>query len=256
MGKTQLIIFIVAATLSALALLAGILYFVFMYKKRQVQIDREMALLQEQFASGLLENTVATQRETMQQIGREIHDNVGQKLTLASLYVQQQLMPNSNNPERLADIGKFIDDSLQDLRLLSKTLSCDTHTEADFSMMLKAACDAVNKLGKCTVQYEIEELGSQLNAASRQVLLRVLQEFLQNSVRHAQCTSITVACNLTNNQVQLHLKDNGIGFSLNAVRKSGTGLKNIQARVESIGGTATFNSNTGSGTSLLVTLQR
>ena len=254
MGKAQLIIFIIAATISTLSLLSGVVYFVWMYKKRQLETDKEFIRLQEQFAAGLMENTIATQQETMQYIGREIHDNVGQKLTLASLYVQQQLMQESANTERLSDIGKFIDESLRDLRLLSKALNHHTHTAANFASVLSATCEAVNKIGKCKVEYEFEDLGLVIADTHRQVLLRVLQEFLQNSVRHAQCSIIYVTCKYSNNQVQLLLQDNGIGFSMTATPKGGSGLLNIQARVASIGGTATFSSKHGDGTSLLVTV--
>lgn len=254
MGKAQLIIFIIAATVSTLALLSGVVYFVWMYKKRQAQTDKEFTRLQEQFAAGLMENTIATQQETMQYIGREIHDNVGQKLTLASLYVQQQLIQENANNERLSDIGKFIDESLQDLRLLSKALNHHAHTAANYTSMLSATCEAVNKIGKCKVLYEFEELGQVISDTHRQVLLRVLQEFLQNSVRHAQCSVINVTGKCINNQVQLYLQDNGIGFSTAATHKRGSGLMNIQTRVASIGGTATLSSKHGDGTSLLVTV--
>jgi signal transduction histidine kinase len=256
MGQTQVIIVLIAATVSTLALLAGTVYFVIVYRRRRLEGEREIQLIEQQFGAALLQNAVDTQLETMAHIGREIHDNVGQKLTLANLYIHQVLLQASPVSDRLQEVAHLIDDSLRDLRMLSKTLAIDAYDEADFARHLRAACDAVGRLGKCKVVHRIDELGKSLNAETRLALFRITQEFFQNSLRHAGCKQIAVHCSDAQDCITLHLCDDGIGFDPEKASGCGTGLASMQTRVRLLGGSLVLNAAAGRGTEVIVSLPK
>jgi signal transduction histidine kinase len=86
------------------------------------------------------------QQATMQQIGRELHDNIGQKLTLVSLYVQQMLYENKapEASERIDQVSQIINQSLQDLRSLSKTLTDDNINQKEIVTLIQEEVDNTN----------------------------------------------------------------------------------------------------------------
>ena len=85
---------------------------------------------------------------------------------------------------------------------------------------------------------------------TKSILVRIVQEFLQNSIKHAGCKSIDVSLNVNDDAILLQLKDDGKGFDTNAVTGSGIGLNNMKKRTELIGGKFYLESNAGAGTKL------
>ena len=94
MGKTEIIIFIILTSLIVVIFIMGIFLFAFQYKRKRKEYINEKQIRNEQHQQELLTTQLEIQTQTMQHIGREIHDNVGQKLTLASLYTQQLAYEN------------------------------------------------------------------------------------------------------------------------------------------------------------------
>src|SRR4051812_38770374 len=101
-----------------LALVLSVLAVMLIYRKRKLDHAKEVHTMNERFAKEMLNTQLEIQQQTMQQIGREIHDNVGQKLTLASLYVQQIIMDRQDDfvQKKINSIGAIIKESLADLR--------------------------------------------------------------------------------------------------------------------------------------------
>lgn len=193
------------------------------------------------------------QQQTMQHIGREIHDNVGQKLTLASLYTQQLAFENKaplikNTIENISDI---INQSLNDLRQLSKSLTDNTIKINTLYNLLALECEKCNEIKNCEMNLESNSKNMILPYQTKSVLLRISQEFIQNSIKHSGCKNINITLNKVSNKLQLCLQDDGKGFDVNKIN-SGIGLKNIKKRIEIIGGSYILESQEKTGTKLLI----
>ena len=128
MQQTETIIFIIIANILLLVFVVGIILFILQYKKKKIEHAKEKSMIAETHTKELLATQLEMQTQTMQHIGREIHDNVGQKLTLASLYTQQLAYENKapHINDKIENISNIINDSLAELRQLSKTLTDDT----------------------------------------------------------------------------------------------------------------------------------
>ena len=193
----------------------------------------------------------------MQHIGREIHDNLGQKLTLATIYTHQ-LVLNGKSPEltsQLENISNIISESLTDLRKLSKTL-IQSFENTNFIELLKTECEKINALKVCNVEFSSNIESILMPGNIGLFILRMLQEFMQNSLKHAACITITVVIEKNDNGLKLYAKDDGKGFDINHIYNSakGIGLKNIKKRAELIGASAELQSVEGSGTTLSLSL--
>ena len=253
MGKTEILVFIIAANILLLVVIFGIVLFIIQYRRRKLLQTKEKETMIEIHQQELLTTQLEMQTQTMQHIGREIHDNVGQKLTLASLYTQQLAYENKapHINDKIENIGNIINESLTELRQLSKSLTDDSIANNNISALLQQECDKVNDLKKCSVVFSTNQKNLLLPYQVKSILLRIVQEFLQNSIKHAQCRNITVTLKEEKTALLLHLEDDGKGFEATAfVDAKGIGLSNMKKRTELIGGNYHLESNTGKGTHL------
>lgn len=191
---------------------------------------------QEEHQKELLSTQIEIQHQTMQHIGREIHDNIGQKLTLASLYTQQLAYENKAPQinDSIENISVIINHALVELRKLSKSLTDNSVARYSISKLLQTECDSVKDIRSCKVTFSSNVKKIDLSYETKSVLLRILQEFLQNSIKHSECKHIIVTLNKESDVLLFDLKDDGKGFDTQA-KSNGIGLSNMKKRAEIIG---------------------
>lgn len=225
MEANDLKLAIIVSAIILLIFFAAIILFVLQYYKRKIVHEKEKVELEEMHRTELLNTQLEVQQQTMQHIGREIHDNVGQKLTLATIYTHQ-LGLNGKSPElttQLENISNIISESLTDLRKLSKTLT-QSFENTNFIDLLKTECEKINALKVCNVEFSsnIESISMSGNVGL--FILRMLQEFMQNSLKHAACKTIIVAIEKNENGLVLCAKDDGKGFDIEHIYSSAKGI--------------------------------
>jgi signal transduction histidine kinase len=222
-------------------------YFSTDQQKNEAEIKHELQLSVVQ---------LEVQQQTMQHIGREIHDNVGQKLTLASLYTQQLAYENKAPlvQNTIENISAIINQSLNELRQLSKSLTSNTIQVNTLQELLMVECERFNELKKCKISFTSNSKIPDLDYQTKSVLLRISQEFIQNSIKHSQCKNINISLNYINNCLHIAIQDDGKGFDVNKNKNGGTGLTHIKKRAELIGATYVFESSQKVGTKLTLEL--
>jgi len=255
MGEAEYKIFIVLSTLIAFVFIAGIIVFIVQYHKRKLNHEKEKAILNEQHIQELLHTKLEIQKQTLADIGREIHDNIGQKLTLASIYANHLAFegqyPQIN--EQVTAIGAILNESLADLRSLSKNLTNPNAQFAELKDLIDDECVRVNNLNVCKVEYSFTDTNFTLSGTIKNFILRIIQEFIQNSLKHANCTNIFLDFNHTVEGLKIQANDNGIGFETDNQPETGNrgiGLVNMKKRAELIGAEFSLNSVVYKGTVL------
>lgn len=254
MGQTEYLLIIVLFNIFLLAFIVAAISFVVQYKNKKKENTTRLQQQQVLHQKELLATQIEIQTQTMQHIGREIHDNVGQKLTLASLYTQQLVFENEASPinDKITGIGELINDALSELRHLSKSLT-DNHIDTnDISVLLKEEFAKVEVLKKYKLDLAVEPGPIPLNYQTKSLLLRVVQEFIQNSIKHAACKTISVALVRNDKQLTLTLSDDGKGFDPEKLVSKGIGLSNMKKRIALIGGNYDMASHAGGGTKLTI----
>jgi signal transduction histidine kinase len=194
------------------------------------------------------------QQLTMQDIGREIHDGVGQRLTLASIYTQQLLGKNIplEVKAKAEEISMILNDSLGQLRTLSKELTNEKDYDVDLEKLIAAECKKMENLQICQINYS-QNGEVFISNKKAMFIVRILQEFLQNSLKYAECKAIKIDLQKSMNELNMLLSDDGNGFNIHTVSK-GIGLKNMKRRAEMIDALININSELSKGTSLHLTL--
>lgn len=253
MGEGEVIIVLVLFNIILITFIVGIIVFVLQYRLKKKLHRKEIETKDKAHQQEILETQVEIQTQTMKHIGREIHDNIGQKLTLASLYTQQILLEQKGQPnDKISVIGSIIDNSLQELRQLSKSLTSDVIKQFTLTELIETECKKLNKLKECKVSFSNHSKTLKFSYQTKSILFRITQEFLQNSIKHAKCQNIWVTLSEINNKIELCLKDDGIGFSVNGDNNTGIGLKNMKKRTQMIGGEFIIESQKEIGTKLTI----
>ncbi|UPT70250.1 MAG: histidine kinase [Flavobacterium sp. JAD_PAG50586_2] len=255
MGKTEYLMITIVFNFLFILFIVAIISYVLQYKRKKREHVFAIKNQQDIHLKELLAMELEMQQKTMQEIGREIHDNIGQKLTLASLYTQNLLLANKkpDAAENIENISTIINDSLADLRQLSKSLTDDGIANKPLVSLLQSECQKVNKLKKCWFTYDGEIQTIEVSYHIKNMLLRIAQEFIQNSLKHADCKTIKLHIAYSESFIVMTLSDDGKGFETDKTKSLGIGLQNMKKRTESIGGQFQLDSSQA-GTSLTIKL--
>ena len=254
MGEKSFIVMLVLFNVIFIAFIGGIIVFIREYRIKKKAHLKEISTIDESHKKELLTTQVEIQTDTMQYIGQEIHDNIGQKLTLASLYAQQLIFENKTPEisESIKGINDIINQSLKELRQLSKSLTDDSVKNNSISELISNECEKVNHLKKSNVQF-LNTTAIKLGSYEvKSILYRITQEFLQNSIKHSNCENILVSLGVKDNVIQLMLADDGEGFDIQNVKSNGIGIENIKKRAKLIGGELKLESQKNQGTKLTI----
>ncbi|WP_244428626.1 sensor histidine kinase [Flavobacterium sp. B17] len=159
--------------------------------------------------------------------------------------------------ERIEQVSQIINQTLQDLRSLSKTLTDDNINQKEIVTLIQEEVDNTNAFKKCHVDFKHNFQQLDLGFVHKNVLLRTTQEFIQNSMKHANCKNIFINLNTSEKVLwELNIKDDGIGFDPSDVKSNGIGLTNMKNRAEIIGADFRLESGKNLGTTLNIILKK
>lgn len=253
-SEKELIVFIVLINAILFTFIVGVVFFILQYRKRKILHGQEVSQMIEKHNQELLLSQMQVQQQAMQDVGKEIHDNLGQKLTLASIYLHKVVRNFKDiKQEQIEEVNTILDESLREIRRLSISL-----IKSDVQHLSLADLVA-NDLKRLENLYKVKSklvCSNQLPPMSSFYIInihRIIQEFIQNSIKHAQPSLIEIGFQFQNNQLILTCQDDGKGFDIQLVSK-GNGLSNIQRRTTDLVGQLTWQSELNKGTTLNVAI--
>ena len=228
-----------------LAALMGtfIIAMVILHRQRQAENRRRLELIQAEYERTLLNIENEIQQETLSHVGRELHDNIGQLLSLAKLNL------NSSRAEKNQEGKELINQIIQEVRGLSKSLNLDWLESLSLDDFIRQQLQRIQTTGFCQTSFESDQSLAILEKDQKLVLVRVIQECLNNAIKHSSPSSIRVWVS----NFSLLIEDDGAGFDTSLPSK-GSGMTNLKKRMETIGGTFSLTSSPGNGTTIKLTL--
>jgi signal transduction histidine kinase len=216
--------------------------------RRKKKILAERKTREAQFQQELLQAQLEMQEHTFKTISQEIHDNVGQILSIIKLNLNILTFKNEGN-EQLEDIKTMLTDAIKELRDLSAGYYADRLVEEGFLVAIQHQLRQLDKTGLFTTSFhsELETLSVDKNKVI--FLHRMVQEILHNVVKHSGASQVTAHISKKNEEIHISLQDNGKGFDpAGSGFKAGIGLSSIRQRASMIGADVQINSEIGSGT--------
>ncbi len=234
----------------------GLVLLVAMYNRRRKLHFEEKNVMNQKFESELLKSQIEVQEQTMQTIASELHDNIGQLLSLTSLTLNSiNLKETEKSGQKITTSLDLLKKSIQELRDLAKLLQGEQIVEMGLGKAIKQELDRLKRIGNYKIKVNNQLLDSEIFSPQKDlIILRLLQEIINNIVKHAQATHIEVNLTLTNETLRLVVIENGIGFDYELIKnqKKGLGLYSIHKRVEIINGKIQINSGQTTGTTITI----
>jgi len=246
---------LVLSTAALFVLVIGfIIYFVVLYRNRQLKNKQEQAELHTAFHQELLKAQIEMQDQTLNYISGEIHDNITQVLSFVKLSLAMP-MSGAEKQSKINESRELIGQAINDLRDLSKSLSYEHISSLGLLKTIKIEVERVNKSGLIDVVFSIDGEHYSLSSQPELVLFRIFQEALNNVLKYSAAKQLNIRLQYHVELFTLTLEDNGVGFSSELLKSnSGSGIKNIINRAALIGGTATIASSPGKGCRIEVAL--
>lgn len=233
-----------------------VIYFVVLYRNRQLKNKKEQDEREAEFRQELLKTQLEIQEQTFEYVSKEIHDNITQVLSFVKLSLGT--VGNTLEPDKKAKVNEsreLIAQSINDLRDLSKSLSFEHISSLGLAKTIENEVERINKSGLLKVYFSAEGQPFSIGEQHELVLFRILQEALNNALKHAAAKHFKIGLQYHHDLLNLSLEDDGLGFSPGLLNnKSGSGLRNMENRAALIGGKATIESAPGNGCRINISL--
>jgi signal transduction histidine kinase len=204
--------------------------------------ERLKSLMQVKFSQDLLQN----QEIERLRIAKELHDSVGQQLTLIKQTAQ-------NN--KLDRISSLTNTTLEEVRSISRNLYPANLYRLGFKASVEQLLEDVDNQTPMFVDLEVEDVDDYLDDKQTLNLYRFIQEATSNVIKHAHSKSLQVAIRLKKSRLELRIVDKGNGFNdVNELKNNSLGLKTLSERINIINGQLEIKSSKGKGTELIATI--
>jgi two-component system, NarL family, sensor kinase len=253
-NESELIVIIVTAIILFLSLGCFIVFFFFLYQKRYFQYQRELNSVKESYQKEILKAQLEMQEQTFRNISQEIHDNIGQILSLTRLNISTINPADPLAAQRKINNSKeLIDRAIDDLRDLSKRLNSDFVTKQPLSASLQFQLHLIQKTGVYQTSLEVDGEETLMEEEKKLIVFRIAQEAINNIIKHAQAQHISVLLKFLPNKIILSIRDDGKGFVIGEhthgdASTKGIGTYNMFYRAALIGGEFSLESKPGEGT--------
>jgi two-component system, NarL family, sensor kinase len=252
-SSNHIILLVFFAT--AIFLLAGcfLLLYIDLYNKRKKKHLEEKQILKKQYEEELIKTQMEVQEQTLQTIASDIHDNIGQllsitKLTLSTVDVGKHPV---RAQEKVNNSLELINTSIKELRELSSVLHAQNLLEKGLENAIQNEIKWLSKSDQFKITWEVSgERPEKSNAQHELIAFRLIQELMNNIIKHARASEIIVRYVYKPDLIVITIEDNGIGFDVQRFINNpvGLGLNSLFNRAKMIGGELTLISEEGRGT--------
>jgi signal transduction histidine kinase len=241
---------------TALAVISIFLLFIIVltlaYNRRRQRLLHRNRQLAEELARAEIE----VREQALNDVAMELHDNLGQLLTLANLNLNYFKAHTDTETERLNQTKAIISTSIQEMRSLSRRLQGENMLREGLAAALQQQVDWANRSGQCRVSLEATgDTDGFFNGPGGKSLIvfRMIQELLNNALKHAQATHIYIMVQQQPGGLQITVTDNGVGLPEN-VNNSTTslGMSSLHKRAQLLGARLNFESAPGVGTKVAI----
>ena len=239
------------AVLVIITTLVVVFFIVFQKRKNKLLLDKIKQ--QQAFEEEIAQVQTETQEQTLKNIGWELHDNIGQLLSFASMQLSILKMQVTDDlKDKFKDTSEALKESLSEVRTLSKVLNNEVILNIGFE---KSITNELNRLRRMKfTSAELKIIGVKVDFADKKheiIIFRILQEFLSNSVKYSEAKNLNIILNYQSNNLIITATDDGKGFVVNEIEK-GSGLINMKSRAALVNAKLELKSKPNEGVRLII----
>jgi len=210
-GKDDMIIMVAASSIVLLVLLITVIMLFTYFQKKKLKFILDKQEAERKYLEELSKSQLETQEQTLKNIGWELHDNVGQLLSVANmqLNVMSSEVPEDTQ-KRFEDTRDVINKSLKEVRALSKSLNSDVIQNIGLEKALENEIERFNRLKFLKSKLTINGEAYKINSKDEIIIFRIVQEFLSNSIKHSKAKNLNVEISYLPEIMKIKVTDDGV----------------------------------------------
>jgi hypothetical protein len=255
--RTEVIIIMSIISLFILVMVTFVVIILFFIQKKQKGFLSDLNTVKLNYEKELYKVQLEIQEQTFQEIAMEIHDNVGQLITLAKFGISA--LDFDKKDEAIADsknISAMLVKATEDLRHMSRSMNSKLINNRGLTRSIETQVEYLQRSADFITHLHVIGQYVKLNETKEVILFRILQEAINNIIKHAAATEINITLTYSKEILILCIQDNGRGFNFAEMMTgaaSVNGLSNMQHRARLIDAEFQIDSKPGNGTTVIVT---
>ena len=200
----------------------------------------------------VLSAIISTEEKERKRFAEDMHDGLGPMLSTIKLYVNELVTEDLTLVEKkdyVNYVNQLIDDAVSDIRTMSNNLTPRVIHEYGLISAIDEFCKSISRTQKLKIEFKKPKKNPELTKHTEINLYRIINELLNNTIKHAAAKSVHVSINVRAGKMYLTYSDDGKGFDYNdrTTRLKGEGINNIISRINSIDGNINIESQKGEG---------
>ena len=247
-------IMVLVATIIIIVLAATVVIFFSYFQKKKIAYILKQREIQQRFEEEINKSKLEIQEQSLRNISWEIHDNVGQLLSVARMQlnmIQYSLPPEQQSA--IIETSEIVGKSLQELRDLAKSLNPEKIKNLGLIESVKSEFSRYKRLNFLTANLSIDGDEFTLSNEKEIILFRIIQEFCNNTLKYAKAENLNAKLMFNSKDLVIEIEDDGIGFKVSDESKqSGIGILNMKTRAELINAKFKLTSKENKGTKLYI----
>ncbi|UPT69860.1 MAG: histidine kinase [Flavobacterium sp. JAD_PAG50586_2] len=230
-----------------------LILFILLYQRKKNQLikekylknKQEIRILKNQKELEVIQAMMDGEELERKRIARELHDGIGSKLSALKIKLSHLKPSDTSYNGNLENINQLLGTSINELQQISYNLVPESLLKLGLE---NAVSDLCHLLHSESVKIEFQSFGitQDIPIPNQINIYRIVQELINNALKHAECSEILVSCSQNENTFYIAVEDNGIGYDIEKVKvKPGQGLKNLKNRIEMLNGIFNIESSSG-----------
>ncbi len=220
--------------------------------KQEAKLQQTILTQQDMATKAILE----AEENERQRIARDLHDGVGQMMSAVKMnltsFEKEMNVTDTMAMDKYQSIIDMVDESCKEVRAVSHNMMPNALIKTGLVSAVREFLNKINQ-GAIEVNMYSDGLDTQMDKNTEIVLYRVIQEAVNNVIKHAAATKLDISIIKDENMITTTIEDNGKGFDMaQAGFTEGIGIKNIRARVAFLKGSIHFDSSPGKGTVIVI----
>ena len=254
--RTEVLTIVCLLTIFIVVMVTFIMIILFFLQKKQKGFKDNLMEAKANYERELFKAQLEIQEQTFQEIAREIHDNVGQMLSLAKLGLGTlDIEKKDESKSSILEISDILEKALEDLRHMSRSMNSEVIKNGGLIKSIESQVGYIQRGGRYNVHYTVNGVQIKMVVTKEIILFRIIQEAVNNIIKHAQASDICISLGYSKEMLIMQIKDNGRGFNLNEINSGSNtinGLYNMQHRAKLIDSEFEIESQIGIGTTITV----
>ena len=229
----------------------------FNQQKVVLSISRNLKMRNE-LERKVLSAVIQTEERERERFSKDMHDGLGPMLSTVKLYVGELADAHTSEEEKasyIKQVNEIIDEAVSSTREISNNLMPRVIHEYGVVKAIQAFCNKINLTNRIKIEFNSIGVDQTMDKNIQLILFRVISELINNTIKHAKATLISINIEANEGKIKVEFNDNGIGFNTEKImsdKKIGIGLKSIISRIKSINGRCQFSSEEGQGFKIII----